>query len=368
MGLCALFSACGGSEKATEDTQSLADSSQEAAADVIRLSTDGMEIPETLENFDRTFTGNISGKSVQFNLRRYGSELNGHYTDRSDASQVTLKGEIQADGEYFRLDAFNSQGEGIGELNGYIRDSNIVTGKITFTDSDTEDSFELNEIEEFPSHKIQIQDLEVKKESYTGNRALSITYPQLIGIQDNAIAQKVNQDIELYFESETMLDSVETVSYDFKENVTFDVTFFGKDFVSICKHHHLSKNNDTQLFDDSHGININYQIAKVYEVQDLFKPNSLDQLNQIIKARINKSCGGVLSSDELEACILKSNETTSFSLSKDKITFHLTERLPYRYRGCGYVRISYKDLAGLFNPSGPLREILKRKVPAQQET
>jgi hypothetical protein len=206
-------------------------------------------------------------------------------------------------------------------------------------------------------YKIKIEDLEVNKKSLDGKQTIKITYPVLVGIADIRMSKKINQIIEDYFENKTLVDSINQTKDSFNEDVKFEITFLANEFVSICKHHHLSKNNDTQLFDDSHGININFKRGKQYELRDLFNENAFEQLNTIIKTRINKSCGGSLTEEQLKACELRPSENTSFSLSKDKITFHLTERLPYKLRGCGYVKINYDDLATLFNPSGPLSEM-----------
>ncbi len=347
--------ACTG-ETQQEAIQTEASSLEESNPQAV-LTTAELKIPETLDNFDKSYQGALQQQPVQINLRRYGRELSGTlWAINQDSPLQTLRGTIEADGRFLTLEVQDSSGNNVAQLKGQLKEQGQIVG--TWKNKQGE-AFEitLREMATPVFKRLEVDDLEIYKNSPDGKHSLNITYPQLMGIQDANISNRVNMAIENYFESATMIDSIGSVAYDFEENVKFEVAFLGKDLISICKHHHLSKDQNTQLFDDSHGININFKKAKVYQIRDLFKPNAISELNQIILARINKACNHSLDEEILASCKVGLEESTSFSLSKDKITFHLTERLPHQSRGCGYVRITYKDLAGLFNPSGPLAEM-----------
>jgi hypothetical protein len=315
------------------------------------------DIPPQLENFDNSFKGILPNLGeIQINLRRYGGELSGNWWAWNNLKYRQIKGKIEADGETVHLIFYQENGDVLGNIDGNLKDKAIEG---TWNDVNNTNGLPiiLSLDNNQAIYKIKIEDLEVNKKSLDGKQTIKITYPVLVGIADIRMSKKINQIIEDYFENKTLVDSINQTKDSFNEDVKFEITFLANEFVSICKHHHLSKNNDTQLFDDSHGININFKRGKQYELRDLFNENAFEQLNTIIKTRINKSCGGSLTEEQLKACELRPSENTSFSLSKDKITFHLTERLPYKLRGCGYVKINYDDLATLFNPSGPLSEM-----------
>ncbi len=347
---------CSSSNTSSQETQqdSLSNAKKENTQ-LAGIST----IPPQLDNFDKSFRGTIpSVGSLQINLRRYGSELSGKWWTMSKLENQDIKGKIEADNQTIHLILYNAQGDVLGNMSGKI-DEGQIKANWNAAENNTGIPVVLQVDESKENYKIKIDELELNRKSSDNKQSLKITYPVLLGIPNEYISNKVNQVIEKYFESKTLVDSIDKVTYPFSEDVKFEITFLANEFISICKHHHLSKNNDTQLFDDSHGININFKRGKQYELRDLFNANAFEQLNAVIQARISKSCGGALTPEQLEACRVKPEENTSFSLSKDKITFHLTERLPYKLRGCGYVKISYQDLAVLFNPSGPLAEIMQ---------
>jgi hypothetical protein len=311
---------------------------------------------QTLDNFDNTYLGKVNDQDIQMNLRRYGSELSGNYWIKGDNHhEYALKG-ILHEGD-FTIELLDKDGKTTTKLVGKYNDSKELKGKTTDNQGNNQTDFNLIKFDDAFVLKLTLEPIQVKKESDT--RSIMISYPQLSGISDVQVANKVNTWIEDYFHNATKLNEVEDKSQSFKEDVKYDITYFSNEVISICKHHHLAKNNDTQLFDDSHGINLNFKRGKMYEIQDLFKPNALAELNRLIIDRISKSCGNSLDEATLEKCKVKATETTSFSLGKDKMTFHLTERLPYKMRGCGYIRMEYKDLKDVINPSGPITHILK---------
>ncbi|GAB4406868.1 MAG: hypothetical protein OHK0053_33300 [Microscillaceae bacterium] len=340
------------------------------SSDAAKIKSVALSPTPNLESFDLSFYGDLPGQgAIQMNLRRFGDDLSGLFWNLSTQEDVFLKGTLRPDGESFELSALNAKGEPRGILSGKLRD-NTLTGNWRASGSEAEQTFSLQAEDRTGKEAVKIDDLELNKDNYVKTQTIRITFPQLLGIKDPVMAHKVNLAISSYFESHTLMDSVGKVSFPFSEEVTFAVTLFNDHLVSISKHHKLSKNNDTYLFDDSHGINMDYRRGKVFQIQDLFKPNALSQLNALLLQRINKSCGGKLAEEVLAKCKLAPEESNSFSLSEDKITFHLTERLPYEARGCGYVRIEYQELEILFNPSGPLPQILaglKARQAARQK-
>ena len=354
--MCLLF-ACGSGE-VTEETDS---SDTTHIKTVKEANIQDITVPDALSNFDKTFTGSFGESQIQMNLRRYGNSLSGTYWQINGLEEIALKGIIQEDGNDFILSAQDVAGDKIGEFIGILDEDQSLKGNWK-SNAGEEKVFNLTEIQEGNIVNLKVDDLELHQDSPDGKRKLKINYPLLLGITNKAIADKVNREIEYYFEEATLLDSIDVATLEFSEDVKFEVTFLGNELISICKNHHLSKNSDTHIFEDSHGININFKRGKVYEIQDLFKPNAIDQLNALIIGRISKSCGNMLSDKDLENCKIQLNESKSFSLSRknQNITFHLTERLPYKYRGCGYVRISYEDLKEYFNPSGPLSSVLEK--------
>jgi hypothetical protein len=310
---------------------------------------------EALENFDHSYLGKLNGSMVQLNLRRYGNDLSGTYWLRDSDSSYAASGSVN--GDAFELKITNKNNQGIINLKGNFTSEKGLKGK--WTDGQKDLDFEMAKFDDSFGLNLKFDAIKVERNSGNGARTLFISYPQIAGISDESIARRVNFWIEDYFESSTKLKQIEDKNQNFKEDVKYDITYLGKEIISICKNHHLAKNNDTQLFDDSHGLNLNFKRAKIYELRDLFKPNGFDALNKIILEKVNKACGNGLDEATLEKCKVSPSETTCFSLAKEKITFHLTERLPYKLRGCGYVRIEYKELKDLFNPSGPLNEVSK---------
>ncbi|MCU0446531.1 MAG: hypothetical protein MUE85_16620 [Microscillaceae bacterium] len=340
------LNACGNSG-ASEDTKE--PSKKEAKS--------GVSI-ETLDNFDNTYLGKVNDQDIQMNIRRYGSELSGNYWLKGDNHHDQMLKGVLHEGD-FTIELLDKDGKTQTKLIGKLTDPQQLKGKTTDANGNNEKEFTLTKFDDSVVLKLALEPIEVKNESSDKSRSILISYPQLSGITDMQVAQKVNTWIEDYFYHSTKIKEVEDAKQNFKEDVKYDITYFSNEVISICKQHHLAKNNDTQMFDDSHGININFKRGKMYEIQDLFKPNALAELNKLIIERISKACGNTLDEATLEKCKVKPSETTSFSLGKDKMTFHLTERLPYKMRGCGYIRVEYKDLKEIMNPSGPIPGILK---------
>lgn len=354
LGVAWIVFSCGGSSASRNTSQEI------NPQDTLKVVTTNM--PPRLEGFDDAFKGNIADLGeVQLNLRRYGAQLSGDFWAWKDTTNYNVKGSIEADGETIRLNFFHPDNSLFANISGKLRNATIE-GEWNNPNQKAEPvAFVLKGFENKASYKVRVDDIEINKASNDRTQTIRITFPVLQGIDDPRLAVKVNRLIESYFEANTLMDSINTASYPFREDVKFEVTLLTPDFISISKHHHLSKNEDTQLFDDSHGININFKRAKQYELRDLFNENFFEQLNTLIHERINKACGGMLTEEQLKACNVQPEEKTSYSLSKDKITFHLTERLPYKMRGCGYVRISYKDLEEFFNLNGPLASIVPKQ-------
>ncbi len=335
-------------KKDTKDTTKKEDKAKENNTNDIKL--------ETLPNSDNSYLGEMGGQPAQINLRKYSKNMSGSYwLLATPEKEVKFEGTLQDNDEIILTTSDKKN------ITAKIKDEKMFLG--TIKDEDGKNgktfSFVLKNFQEVAIKEVQRK--EIIKKSPDGLRFVEIDYPQMVGFTDINVGKRVNKLLEDYFRSATNLDQVDknTLGFNFKEDVNYDVTFMGKDVVSIHKHHHLSKNKETQLFDDSHGLNINFKRGKVYEIQDLFKPNALFELNKFILKKITEMCGNELGEADKDKCALKLDESTSFSLSKDKITFHLTERLPHQYRGCGYVRIQYKDLAPFFHPSGPLAQFIK---------
>lgn len=320
--------------------------------------TKGMEaIPSTLDNFDVTYYGRYKGQQTQLNLRRYGTALSGNWW-KSDKEEILLAGGLQGTTDQFQLELTNLKGDKVGSFQGKLGEDRGVKGflKITNTDSVAIDFLPM--ARNVKMFRIKLDDMRSNKVSQNGKRQISITYPQILGVENPDIAKRVNTMMDEYFNANTWADSLEKGDKDFKEEVRYDITQLTNELISVCKHHHLDKNDGHTLFDDSHGVTINFKRGKIYELRDLFKANAIEALNKMLLARISKSCNNALTPAILDKCKMKGEETTSFSLGKGKITFHLTERLPYQSRGCGYLRLEYKDLRDFINPSGPLSDYL----------
>ncbi len=311
---------------------------------------------ETLPNSDNSYLGEIGGQPAQINLRKYSKNMSGTYwLLATPEKEVKFEGTLQDNGDIM----LNTQDQRM--MNAKIKDGKVLIGTIKDEDGKNNKTF-LFTLKNFQEVNIkEVQKKEIIKKSVDGERFVEIDYPQVIGYTDFNVGKRVNRLLEDYFRSGTQLQNVDknTLTYNFKEDVNYELSYMGKDMMSIHKHHHLSKDKATQLFDDSHGININFKRGKVYEIQDLFKPNALFELNNFILKKVEELCKNELAEGDKEKCKLKLDESTSFSMSKDKITFHLTERLPHKYRGCGYLRIQYKDLRPFFHPSGPLAQFIK---------
>lgn len=344
------MSACNSS--ANKDTKNVDNTkTEEKGVDVI---------PSTLENFDVTYYGLYKGQRTQMNLRRYGSALSGNWWV-GDTTEVMLNGSLKGETNDFSLEATNKKGTQVGQLVGKF-DANGMLRSMWKTDKDSLAIDFLPLARNVQVMRVRTEDLKLNKNSQNGKRQITISYPQLLGISDPETQKRVNYFIDQYFNADTWADSLEKGKNEFKEEVRPNDTYVSKEYISLCKHHHIDKNDGNAIFDDSHGITINYKRGKIYELRDLFKPNAIDALNKVILARINKSCGGALPSEVLDKCKVKGEEKNSFSILRNSVTFHLTERLPNdSRRGCGYVRIDCKELIDFINPSGPLSEHLPQK-------
>ncbi len=325
---------------------------------------------ETLPNFDNSYVGAVGTQPVQLNLRRYGNQASGTYWLRgNDSVEFQLSGQYNDDNT-FSLTVYDAMGKNIANpqqiatFNGKsLNDLAALEG--TWKNIKGEKKLSLKKIDSKVKSSMKIDNVKTEKKSPKGDRLVDISYPRLAGMADVMTMNKVNRFIRDYFSSNTYLNSINDESVVFKEDVNYRISCFDQDNISIVKQHHISKNNDTHVVDDSHGVNMNIKKGKIYELQDLFKPNAIDQLNKIILDNINQSCSGSLDEKQLAGCRLKLNEIYSFAMEETKrdglkITFHLTERLPYKIRGCGYVKIRYDDLKEVINPSGPLDAIQAR--------
>lgn len=331
---------------------------------------------ETLDNFDNAYSGMVGTQPVQLNLRRYGNQASGTYWLRGNESiEFQLSGQYNSDNS-FSLTVYDGMGKNAANpqqtatFNGKSS-ADALSLEGIWKSSKGEKKLSLKKIDLKVRSNMKIDNIKTEKKSPKGDRLVDISFPKLSGMSDVMTMNKINKFIREYFTANTYLNSINDESVIFKEDVNYRVTCFDQENMSIVKQHHVSKNNDTHIVDDSHGVNMNIKKGKIYELQDLFKPNAIDQLNKIILDNINKSCSGTLDEKQLTSCRVKLNEIYSFAIEETKkdglkITFHLTERLPYKLRGCGYVKLRYDDLKDVINPSGPLDAIQQRLLKNQK--
>lgn len=348
-----LFS-CGGGESENQEPSSHSSKKQKRGFQKVKLKK-----PETLDSFDKSYTGSLGPDKVHLNLNKYGTALHGLFWFDQTEQDIFIDGQINEDDNVFELEATNSRGNRFGSFEGKIEENGTLVGKWTSSEGFKRD-FTLSEINRAAKIRVKIDDMEVQEKSEDETRILTITYPHLEGIADYTVSHRINKFIQNYFQSNTKIDIVETGDNAFKEEIRYEVTYLANDIISIAKHHHLAEDGKNHSFDDSHGININIRNSKVYKIRDLFKPNAIDHLNQILFERIDKVCGGALDEEAVLATNLELDESFSFHLSDSKIHFHLTERLPDDFQECGYIRIELGDLEEFFNPSGPLVDIYKK--------
>lgn len=346
-----LLTACGGTAP-KEDKKEADNTAKKGEREV-------ENVPTTLDNFDLTYYGMFKGQRTQLNLRKYGSALSGNWWI-SDTEEVQVTGSLQGQTDNFLLDITSAKGEKVANLKGKLGEDRLIKASWTTEKDSTAVDFIPVAKNVKVYTQLKISEMKSAKKSQNGKREVVITYPQILGMEDEVIAKRINGALDKYFSADSWADSLEKGSRDFKEDVRYTDTYLNNEYVSVCKHHHLDKDNGNLLIlDDTHGITVNYKRGKIYELRDVFKPNSLELLNQVVLARINKSANGKLTPEQLEKCKIKGEESTSFSLKKSYMNFHLTERLPNEYKGSGYVQIPYKDLKDFINPSGPLAEHLK---------
>ncbi len=347
-----LLTACGGNAP-TEDKKANEPAEKSNAKKVDNISS-------TLDNFDLTYYGLFKGQRTQMNLRKYGSALSGNWWI-TEAEEVQVSGSLQGETDKFVLDITSLKGDKIAYLKGTLAEGKLIKA---FWKDEKGDSTAVDFTPMAKNVKIftqlKISEMKSTKKSQNTKREVVITYPQVLGIEDEQIGKRVNSILDSYFSANSWADSLEKGSRDFKEDVRYTDTYLNNEFLSVCKHHHLDKDNGNVLIlDDTHGITINYKRGKIYELRDIFKPNAIEALNQLLLSRISKSANGKVSPQDLDKCKMKGEESTSFSLKKNYVNFHLTERLPDDVKGSGYVQIPYKDLVDFINPSGPLAEYLR---------
>lgn len=362
LGIAYITSSC---QKSTETEKAESSTQKDTSNAIAKAVAKSQKAPEMLKNFTNIYTGSLGELEVQINLRRYGSSLFGEFWVKNTQGNYTLEGQVND--QTYDIQVNNERGNSFGRLEVKVNEEGALLGSWKASDGRKKEVKFAPITEDVDKTPIKIDDIEVIHASNDDKRKVRIVYPQVAGINSCSLLERINYYLERYFHSETLIKEVNDKSSTFAEYVKYEITYLSGDYISVCKHHHLSRDKDTQLFDDSHGMTLNYRTGQQFELRDLFVPNGLDQLNAIIQERMNKSCGGVLDAETLKTTYISAEETRGFSLSKDKITFHLTERLPYKYRGCGYVRIEYKDVKHLFNPSGPLPKILENWENTQKQ-
>lgn len=316
---------------------------------------------KTYESFDKSYQGELEGHGmVHLNLRRYGSLLSGNYWTDEHRVEIKLKGTISEDGSFI-IDEYEQDSDvKTGTFSGNFTNDDLFTGVWKNIKNGKTHDFEFNAIQTISGlDKIKLENKEWEQKSEDSVCSIKVIYPVLQNMPVVSLQRMANEMIKNFFLNEEIEAAMKSCEAPYEKNITHEVTFFGGEIISIYKKYQFDSERDkSHRHGGSQGIAINFRRGKAYEIRDIFMSNKLDLLNKRILEKINKSCGDALSEKTLEKCKVGLEERYAFSLNKTNMTFHLTQRLPETYRGCGYIKIDYKDLNDLLNPSGPLASFI----------
>lgn len=319
---------------------------------------------KTYESFDKSYQGELEGHGmVHLNLRRYGNLLSGNYWTDEHRVEIKLTGKMNSDGSFIIDEYEHDSNQQIGTFSGNFTNDNLFAGTWKNIKTGETHDFEFNAIETIKGlDQIKLGREEWLQKSANSICSIKVTYPTLQNMPVMSLQRMANEMIKNFFLTQEIENVMNNCEAPYDKIITHDVTFFGGEIISIYKKYQFDSEKDTlHRHGGSQGIAINFRRGKAYEIRDLFMPNKLDKLNELILEKINKACFDGLSKKTLEKCKVALEDRYTFSLEGTSITFHLTQRLPEKFRGCGYIKIKYKDLSHLLNSSGPLASFKKKK-------
>ncbi|MGA7952051.1 MAG: DUF4163 domain-containing protein [Gloeobacterales cyanobacterium] len=235
-----------------------------------------------------------------------------------------------------------------------------------------------------PINAVQIKKLIWKKKSPKGYCEYQVEYPKVRGLSDKRVESKINEDIQEKLlisdkdiaecDRDNAPDSVESQEPSVREEVGYQVSFNGKDILSI-------EYERTNFFTGSvygqpvQGITINTKTGKLYEYKDLFKKESgyVSKMNKLIYKKIknpkNAEYARNLTKQENEDLAntfkdpispFKKNERKcySFSLRGDKLVI-LDIFNTHALRAI-QVEFEPSEIKNLIDSKGPLHQIINQ--------
>lgn len=364
----------GGSEKDNTDSTAR-DSSQ------VTKNDEPENFPEAARGFDKSYTGKLGDtKPIRANIRRYGDKLSGTYWLIADGKDVLLDGTIND--ETFELNELDKDGNKIAVIKGQLSEKDSLM-KGERIEGEDKMKFALAVAAPMTRSDWKLGHAEVLDSSATGGCKIHVSYPKFVGLSDVNMQKRVNQLIKVHFPIDEMEASLKNCDQPFSDDINYEVSYLRGDLISITKTHHLTKNGKP-AHGESWGINLNFHTGKVYELQDFFRPDLIPALNKMLQTKVNESCGGTLTPEQIAKLELKPNNIEGFSLTDNKtfrkpttnaegkkvveekitregtVIFHLTDRLPKNLQISGYVKLYYHDIKKYVNPYSLLMHVITR--------
>lgn len=365
----------GGSEKDNKADSTNRDSSQ------VNKNTEPENFPEAARGFDKSYVGKLGDlKPIRANIRRYGNKLSGTYWLIADGQDVIIDGTITE--ETFELNELDGNGNKIAIIKGQFSEKDsLINGERIKGDEKTK--FTLATAAPMARSDWKLGHAEVYDSTKTGTCKIHVSYPKFIGLSDIQMQKRVNELIKVHFPIDEMEASLQSCDQPFKDDINYEVSYLRGDLISITKIHHLEKNGEPTP-GESWGINLNFHTGKVYELQDFFRPDLIPALNKMLQNKVNESCGGTLTPEQMKKLELKPNNIEGFSLTDNKtfkkpttdangkkvieekitregtVMFHLTDRLPKNLQISGYVKLYYHDIKKYVNPHSLLMFVIQR--------
>ncbi|MBZ4645343.1 MAG: hypothetical protein PWR27_2037 [Petroclostridium sp.] len=178
-------------------------------------------------------------------------------------------------------------------------------------------------------------------------RGLDISYPQIAGLKDSEIQDKINGLI---------VDQVQQLVYDQIRNASeikggYKVKLNQKGILSLVLEQYSYATGAAHGTTQMKSVTVDLETAKVYELKDLFDPNSnyIERINRTIKKEIREKNIPLL----VDFQGIKDNQRFYLTEKDIVLYYQLYEYTPYAY-GIPEFNISFASISDTFAANGPL--------------
>lgn len=326
----------------------------------------------------KTFRGAVDNNRLQMTLMRDGDKLSGTYFYQKIGSDLSLKGSINAQGD-FTLQEFDNTGKQTGEFKGkWSEPAGLPTDVLDGTwakpnSKETLFFYATEQIIEF-NNGLRVATKENKEEHKKPNYSVEVEYPELSGAS-NSNADKFNQEVRNVVAKETQefkKGVTEAGTEDMPGNpdggsglqVTYDVMLATDGLMSIV--FDVSNYSQGAAHPNKYAFVVNYDLksGKILKLSDLFKPGSdyLNVISQYSISDLKKNAGQAGYDNEWveKGAGPESDNYRDWNISKKGlvITFDPYQVASYA-EGPKHVLMSYSALKDIIRADGPVASFVK---------